>query len=83
MYSCWQLKRHIYFRSSGQFDLFSLGDYRVSCVISDSELVGRVRMINSTSIAEIGTDRRVTVVLEEWSWFEIIGPWKAYKLELW
>jgi hypothetical protein len=83
MYSCWQLKRHTYFRSSGQFDLFGLGDHRESCVISDSELVGRVRMINSTSIAETGTDRRITVVLEEWSWFEIIGPWKAYKLELW
>ena len=81
MYSSWQLKWHAYFHSSGQFDFFGLGDHKVFCATSDSELVERVWMRNSTLIAETGADRQIMVILEEWSWFDIIGSWKAHKLE--
>jgi hypothetical protein len=66
MHSCWQLKRHTYFRSSSQFDLFGPGDHCVSCVISDSELMGirrRVMIVSSILITETAMDRRIKVAL--------------------
>jgi len=79
MYSCWQLRLHTSFRSSSHIDLFVPGDHSVSCVVSDSELLGfrrRIRTTNSVLIAKATMDRQKKRVLEEFAWLETISTWR-------